>query len=191
MLGHDDRDEVGLAARQAPHLFEQRLYAPFVRRQDLEPRLLGEIEPPRPDPGVRVATRPVERPDAVRRRDLARVPERAFGRDVDRVDGEKHFVRRPTGGDHSAHAGAKSAREAAVVAVDAEEARDEERHGHGHEPRALGELRPDDDEGHDAGCRRTDGVDDDLVSPTGSRVRSQYRTIPACDSVNAVKTPIT
>ncbi len=95
----------------------------------------------------------MQRADAVRRRDLARVPERTLGGDVDRVDERStSFVGRRAA-THGAHAGAQPSREAAVVAVDAEEASDEERDGDGHEPRALGELRPDDDEGHDAGRR--------------------------------------
>ena len=42
------------------------------------------------------------------------------------------------------------------------------------------------------GRRRADAVDERLRrASAASATRSQYRTIPACESVNAVKTPIT
>ena len=58
LLRHDHRHEVRLAARQPPHLLEDRVHAAVVARQHLEPRLSpGEVPPARADPGVGVRAR--------------------------------------------------------------------------------------------------------------------------------------
>ena len=71
LLGDDDRDEVGLAPRQPPDLLEHRLRPALLGLEDLEPRLrLREVPPARPDAGVGVRARRVQRPERTAVRDL-------------------------------------------------------------------------------------------------------------------------
>ena len=94
-------------------------------------------------------------------------------------------------GDHRHGACAQPARKPLVVPPDAEHADDEQRDRHRHDPRALGELRV-----HDEQCDEPVAVAPTpftsafACQPDAART-NQYRTIPACESVNAVKTPIT
>ena len=146
LLGNDDRDEVGLSARQAPDLLEERLHPSFVDRQCLEPRLLlRELPPARADARVGVTARREQRTDRLAARDAPRVPERTLRRDVDRLDPEKHLVLGIAGEPDRVDARLEPPAEAAVVAVDAEEHEHEERNRDDHQPRTLGELGPDDD----------------------------------------------
>ena len=72
LLGDDDGDEVRLAARQAPHLLEQRLHPTLLDLEHLEPRLLlGEVPPARTDAGIGVAAWCEERADRLAARDGA------------------------------------------------------------------------------------------------------------------------
>ena len=87
-------------------------------------------------------------------------------------------------------AGAQPPGDDPVVAVD-EEAEHEQRDRDRHHPGALGELRLD----HEPATTPVATAPSPLTSARrrhpGPRRRCQYRTIPACESVKAVKTPIT
>ena len=92
LLGDDDRDEVGLAARQPPDLLEHRVDRAAVRVERLEQRrAAGEVEPARADPGIAAAARDVDRAEPVRR-DRPREGERALGRRVEILDDEQRAV---------------------------------------------------------------------------------------------------
>ena len=68
---------------------------------------------------------------------------------------------------------------------------DQDRDDDDHDPGAEGELGDREDDGDDAGGDRADAVDDRAPPPARAPlVVSQWRTMPACDSVNAVNTPI-
>src|SRR4029079_15592949 len=88
LLGDDDRDEVGLAARQAPDLLEHRVDRAAARVEGLEEALpAGEMEPARADARVAAAPWVVDRAEPVRR-DGPGKRDRALGCRVETLDHE-------------------------------------------------------------------------------------------------------
>ena len=168
LLGDDDGHEVGLAARQPPHLVEHRLDGAAAAVERLEERRPArEVEPARPDPRVGAVTRDVDRAEPVRR-DRAREREAAFGRLVEGLDDEERRVPRVGSRGDGCSAGAQPPRDAVVVPPHAEHRDDEQRDRDRHEPGAFAELRADDDHGDEAGRRRADRVDERSAPPPGA-----------------------
>ena len=150
LLGDDDRDEVGLAAREPPDLLEDGVDPAAFWIERLEQRgSVREVEPAWADPGVAAVARDVDRAEPVRR-DRPSEGERALGGRVEILDDEQRAVagagRRRDGGS----SGAQPASDPRVMAPHAEHREDEHRDRDGDEPGALGELRPDHDHGDEA-----------------------------------------
>ena len=120
--GTTTRDEVGLAARQAPHLLEQRLHPTLVGREDLELRLLlGEVPPAWPNARIGVLARREQRADRPSWRSCrAYQSAPSVATSIDSTQSSTLFV--GSRAVRTALTPARSRRrEAPVVAVDAEE----------------------------------------------------------------------
>ena len=130
-----------------------------------ERRAAREVEPARADPGVAAVARDVDRAEPVRRDRGARsASARSVAASRDSTTRSVRF--RASGADATAAAPALSRRATRVVVPPhAEHRDDEQRDRDGHEPRALAELRPDDDHGDEPGRRRADGVDERASAP--------------------------
>ena len=169
LLRHDDRHEGVVAARQAPHLLEQPVGAPSPERQ-LEPRLVArEVPPAGADAGVRVAPRDVQRAQATRRaRSGGRTRARPRSR---RRSSRPRRVRRSSGCPPHCTAPRRRPqppREPPVVTVDAR-GTSATRSGiatiTSHAP-SLNFVQID-DQRHEPGRGRADGVDQRAVTPAG------------------------
>ncbi len=115
-------------------------------------------------PGIAAAARDVDGAESVRR-DRPGEGERALGRRVEILDDEQRAVAGVGGRRNGGSSGAQAASDPPVVAPHAEHRDDEHRDRDRHEPRALGELRPDHDHRDETGRRRTDGVHGHATAP--------------------------
>ena len=165
-LRDDHGDEARLAARQPPHLLDDRLRNAQGVVQHLEVRaLVRESEPARLYSRVSRARGDVDRAEAVFARVLGE-PERVHRRLVDRLDEQDRLVVRRRRREDRIGAGAQSPLDPAVVAADPVGTEHEQRDCNRHEPGAGGELRDDYDHRDEAGRGGADGVDGGAVVPT-------------------------